>query len=116
MAWPEDALEMVARKFLEEIELETSIKNESINMCKHFHESIRITSEKYLNELDRHNYVTPTSYLELIKTFKTLLVLKRDEILLMKNRYTGGLEKLAFAATQVCYFELSRCIVMFSFA
>lgn len=46
MAWPEDALEMVAKKFLEEIELDSNIKLESINMCKHFHESIRITSEK----------------------------------------------------------------------
>jgi len=105
MAWPEDALEMVASKFLEEIELEASIKHESINMCKHFHESIRITSERYLNELDRHNYVTPTSYLELIMTFKTLLIQKRNEILLMKNRYTGGLEKLAFAATQVAVMQ-----------
>lgn len=101
MAWPEDALEMVARKFLEEIELDNTIKKESINMCKLFHESIRKISEKYLAELGRHNYVTPTSYLELILTFKNLLQLKRNEISLMKNRYTNGLEKLAFAATQV---------------
>ena len=48
MAWPEDALEMVAKKFLEEIELDTSVKNESINMCKAFHENIRILSERYV--------------------------------------------------------------------
>ena len=101
MAWPQDALEMVARKFLEEIELDANIKKESINMCKIFHESIRKMSEKYLAELGRHNYVTPTSYLELILTFKSLLQQKRNEISLMKNRYTNGLEKLAFAATQV---------------
>ncbi|CAF0812221.1 unnamed protein product [Brachionus calyciflorus] len=101
MAWPEDALEMVARKFLEDIELDVEIKKESISMCKYFHEDIRHLSEKYLQELDRHNYVTPTSYLELIMTFKTLLNQKRNEIMLMKNRYTNGLEKLAFAATQV---------------
>jgi dynein heavy chain len=45
--------------------------------------------------------VTPTSYLELILTFKTLLHEKRNEINLLKTRYTNGLEKLAFAATQV---------------
>jgi dynein heavy chain len=55
--------------------------------------------------LGRHNYVTPTSYLELIQTFKSLLVQKRNEVLLMKNRYTGGLEKLAFAATQVAVMQ-----------
>jgi dynein heavy chain len=101
MAWPEDALEMVARKFLEEIELDTNVKRESITMCKYFHEYIRNISVTYLNELGRHNYVTPTSYLELIMTFKTLLQQKRNEITMLKNRYTSGLEKLAFAAQQV---------------
>lgn len=105
MAWPEDALEMVAKKFLEEIELDPVVKAQSINMCKAFHENIRVLSMKYLNELGRHNYVTPTSYLELIQTFKTLLIQKRNEVLLMKNRYTGGLEKLAFAATQVAVMQ-----------
>ena len=55
--------------------------------------------------MDRHNYVTPTSYLELIQTFKSLLIFKRNEISLMRNRYTGGLEKLAFAATQVAVMQ-----------
>jgi dynein heavy chain len=51
-AWPEDALEMVAKKFLEEIELDARIKSESIIMCKYFHESIRELSERYrLNKL-----------------------------------------------------------------
>lgn len=51
--------------------------------------------------LRRHNYVTPTSYLELILTFKTLLGKKRHDIMMMKNRYIVGLEKLQFAASQV---------------
>ena len=51
--------------------------------------------------LRRHNYVTPTSYLELIQTFKSLLSVKREETLSLKNRYIIGLEKLEFAASQV---------------
>ena len=51
--------------------------------------------------LRRHNYVTPTSYLELILTFKKLLGIKRDAIMLLRNRYLTGLEKLEFAASQV---------------
>lgn len=58
-------------------------------------------SARFLSTLRRHNYVTPTSYLELILTFKKLFQLKRDEIATMKNRYVVGLEKLAFAASQV---------------
>lgn len=45
--------------------------------------------------------MTPTSYLELILTFKSLLSVKRDELMMMKNRYLIGLEKLEFAASQV---------------
>ena len=56
---------------------------------------------RYYDTLRRRNYVTPTSYLELILTFKTLLGIKREELTLMKNRYLVGLDKLQFAASQV---------------
>ncbi|VDN33904.1 unnamed protein product [Dibothriocephalus latus] len=56
---------------------------------------------RFLNELRRHNYVTPTSYLEMIRTFKKLLGLKRNELTMMRNRYLTGLEKLEFAAGEV---------------
>ncbi len=56
---------------------------------------------RYYNVLRRRNYVTPTSYLELILTFKKLLGEKRDEILMLKRRYETGLEKLEFAANEV---------------
>ena len=100
-AWPEDALEMVANKFLEEVELDDNVRTETVVMCKHFHESVRMISEKFFDTLRRHNYVTPTSYLELILTFKKLLGQKRNEIMTLKNRYITGLEKLEFAASQV---------------
>ena len=52
------------------------------------------------------NYVTPTSYLELIKTFKRLLGVKQENLLSMKNRYVVGLEKLDSASTQVTRLSL----------
>lgn len=51
--------------------------------------------------MKRHNYVTPTSYLALILTFKSLLTGKRDEILNLKTRYEMGLGKLEYASNQV---------------
>jgi len=48
-----------------------------IEMCRRFHTTTMQLSDRYLVELDRHNYVTPTSYLELISTFKMLLDTKR---------------------------------------
>ena len=56
---------------------------------------------RYYAILLRRNYVTPTSYLELIKTFKSLLGQKRFQILTLKTRYLKGLEKLDFASSQV---------------
>ncbi|XP_071671247.1 dynein axonemal heavy chain 3 isoform X2 [Patagioenas fasciata] len=99
--WPTDALEMVANKFLEDVELEDDIRKEVVSMCKYFQESVRELSVSYYTTLRRHNYVTPTSYLELILTFKTLLNSKRQEVDTMKTRYLTGLQKLDFAASQV---------------
>ncbi|XP_059151038.1 dynein axonemal heavy chain 3-like [Physella acuta] len=100
-AWPEDALELVANKFLDEVEMSTEIRDQTVVMCKHFHESVRALSQKYYDVMRRVNYVTPTSYLELIKTFKTLLGKKRLQILTLKNRYNVGLEKLRFSENQI---------------
>ena len=50
---------MVANKFLEDVDLEDSVRSETIVMCKHFHESVRLMSEQYFDTLRRHNYVTP---------------------------------------------------------
>ncbi len=72
-----------------------------VEMCKTFQTSVREMSERYFSRLRRHNYVTPTSYLELILTFKTLLRIKRNEVDTARNRYIVGLQKLEFAASQV---------------
>uniref|UniRef100_A0A3B5AK42 Dynein axonemal heavy chain 3 n=1 Tax=Stegastes partitus TaxID=144197 RepID=A0A3B5AK42_9TELE len=98
--WPNDALEMVAHKFLEDVEMESDIKL-VVEMCKNFQTNVREMSQRYFSILRRHNYVTPTSYLELILTFKTLLQVKRNEVNTARNSYVVGLQKLEFAASQV---------------
>lgn len=75
--WPEDALEAVASRFLEDVEMSEETRSGCIDMCKSFHTSTIVLSDLYHAELQRHNYVTPTSYLELISTFKSLLEKKR---------------------------------------
>uniref|UniRef100_A0A3B1J9K5 Dynein, axonemal, heavy chain 3 n=1 Tax=Astyanax mexicanus TaxID=7994 RepID=A0A3B1J9K5_ASTMX len=74
-------------------------------MCKVFQESAQKLSERYYSQLRRYNYVTPTSYLELILTYKTLLTSKRAEIHTFRSRYLIGLEKLHFAASQVAVMQ-----------
>ena len=60
-----------------------------------------LNNYRYYEILRRRCYVTPTSYLELIKTFKSLLNQKRMQLLTLRNRYLVGLEKLEFASAQV---------------
>ena len=70
----------MATRFLEEVDMAEDIRKGCIDMCKEFHTTTRELSERYFMELERHNYVTPTSYLELINTFKTLLDSKRESV------------------------------------
>ena len=100
-AWPNDALEMVANKFLEDVDMSDQMRSQCVYLCQHFHQSVRTLSDRYYAILRRQNYVTPTSYLELILTFKTLLGRRRQAIHNMRQRYVVGLEKLEFAAGQV---------------
>ncbi|XP_054711131.1 dynein axonemal heavy chain 3-like [Uloborus diversus] len=104
-SWPDDALEMVANKFLEESDIDSSIRLACVTMCKHFHQSVYSMSERFYFELQRKNYVTPTSYLGLIITFKDLLSKKQGDLLAQKNRYIVGLEKLEFAASQIAVMQ-----------
>lgn len=91
----------MARRFLDDVEMQDKIKENCVDMCKEFHQTTRALSTRFLSNLRRHNYVTPTSYLELISTYKNLLGKKRSEVMKLKKRYEMGLEKLESASAQV---------------
>lgn len=57
--------------------------------------------------------MTPTSYLELIAAFRLLLTEKRETVMKAKRRYTNGLDKLAFAESQVFYFVFTYSSYIF---
>ncbi|CAF3418967.1 unnamed protein product [Rotaria socialis] len=100
-AWPEDALERVAKKFLEQVDIKDSEKDACVDIVKYFHTSTQRLSEKFSSKLQRYNYVTPTSYLQAISGFKMLITQKQNEIMAAKKRYVKGLDQLAFAEQQV---------------
>ena len=72
-----------------------------VTFFKDAHVFVARRSEAFLAELGRHNYVTPTSYLELLATYKQVLALKRDEVGTLKTRLRVGLDKLIATAEQV---------------
>ena len=65
------------------------------------HQSVEVISKKYLQELRRSNYVTPTSYLELLNLYKGILTEQRNYVQQQKTRLEKGLKVLAEAQTEV---------------
>ena len=63
-------------------------------MVQTFHTTTQTAATRFLKEQKRHYYVTPTSYLELINSFKRLLKQKRGEVKTLKDRYTNGYNTL----------------------
>lgn len=77
------------------------LEKKLVEMVIIFNKSVIQASEKFYQEFGRKNYVTPTSYLEMLKSFKILYKKTFLDITMQRDRYTTGLEKLEFAASQV---------------
>lgn len=113
--WPRDGQQYVAEKFVTNTNLSTgkvtdiSIKtendstnddeNEQLNSIKlsgvqmklvetilYFYKTIQETSNKFYVELNRKCYVTPLSFLEMLKIFQTIYVRKFNEIITERDR------------------------------
>ncbi|XP_074517159.1 dynein axonemal heavy chain 1 [Sebastes fasciatus] len=103
-AWPEEALLAVATSFLNELpELEANptAMMGLTSMCVRIHQMVAKKCEQYLAELSRHNYVTPKSYLELLKMFSNLIGRKKQELCGARQRMKTGLDKLLSTAEGV---------------
>jgi dynein heavy chain len=100
--WPDDALVNVAMQSLTESDLKLGGDlDKVVVMFKVLHVSVARKSAVFYDVLRRYNYVTPTSYLELLQTFKSVLNLKREEVGTLRNRLQIGLDKLMSTATDV---------------
>jgi dynein heavy chain len=66
-----------------------------------FHTETLELSETYLKETHRTNYVTPTSYLDLMLIFQKLLDKQRNKLYDKKVSYETGIDKLIKTADAV---------------
>jgi len=93
--WPEDALQSVAQKFLEEVEMPNDeVRSAVVDFMPFSFKTVNIASEKILETERRHVYTTPKSFLELIKLFKGSLAKKEGALVNQKETYEKGLIKL----------------------
>ncbi|VDM03485.1 unnamed protein product [Schistocephalus solidus] len=97
--WPEDALLGVAQSSFKQVELEPeSIKEKIAEMCTATHLAVSQTAVRFFQELKRYYYTTPTSYLELISTYKKMLDEKKKQV--------------ALSAFILCYAVSGNCQVV----
>ncbi|XP_039087571.1 dynein heavy chain 2, axonemal [Hyaena hyaena] len=94
--WPREALLEVAEKSLMGVDLGTqeNIHRKVAKIFVTMHWSVAQYSQRMLLELRRHNYVTPTNYLELVSGYKKLLGEKRQELLDQASKLRTGLFKI----------------------
>ena len=93
--WSEDALYSVAERFLSAKELGLdAIRDAMCKMCVRIHSSVTDITGRYFKELRRYNYVTPTSYLELLKLYMSMLLDQREMVTKKIMKYRTGLAKL----------------------
>ncbi|GMH70086.1 hypothetical protein TrRE_jg13191 [Triparma retinervis] len=93
--WPAEALQGVGMSSLTDSGTKVENAEGVVEMFKFIHQSVEKKSAEFLEVLRRHAYVTPTSYLELLGSFKTLYSFKKEEVETKAKRLQIGLDKLA---------------------
>jgi dynein heavy chain len=103
-AWPAEALDSVAQSSLHDAEpgsavaalhAHPEIVDNMVTVFKDVHQSVEKASTDYYETMRRYFYVTPTSYLELLSTFKTVLESRCLDVNTKRNRLQTGVDKIA---------------------
>eukprot|EP01084_Bolivina_argentea_P281903 482434_1 len=99
--WPEQALKSVANRYLSGVDLAEDIKIKVVDACVTMQETVIEIADEFAHASRINTYVTPTSYLDLLQTFKNLFEKSRTKIGEAKQRYDIGLDKLKSTEQQV---------------
>lgn len=100
--WPEEALLNVGNGSIMDGTIELGEdKDGCVEMFKVIHQSVEKMADKFLDELRRQIYVTPTSFLELLSTYKKVYQERKKKVGEARMRLAKGLDVLAGAAVEV---------------
>eukprot|EP00929_Paragymnodinium_shiwhaense_P087552 TRINITY_DN476_c0_g8_i1.p1 TRINITY_DN476_c0_g8~~TRINITY_DN476_c0_g8_i1.p1 ORF type:complete len:2571 (-),score=771.76 TRINITY_DN476_c0_g8_i1:261-7973(-) len=99
--WPAEALYSVGKQQLSTANVELPNMEGTLTMFQTIHQSVESAAKGFLATSKRHVYITPTSYLELLSSFISVLATLRKQVGMQQNRYKVGLSKIADAENQV---------------
>ncbi|KAH8395340.1 hypothetical protein KR222_010165 [Zaprionus bogoriensis] len=101
-SWPEEALQMIAKMSLVDVNVPSEeIKLAIMDTCQYFHTTAARVTREFCMLSSRYIYQTNASFIELIRSFQTLIERKQKETMQAKMRYIGGLDTLAAAAAAI---------------
>lgn len=92
--WPTEALFSVAMGLLTKITKTPEECKALATTTVFMHKTVEDASLRYYNEMKRHYYTTPSSYLELLKLYQSLLRDKNQELTNKRKRIANGLNKI----------------------
>ncbi|XP_052105827.1 dynein axonemal heavy chain 6-like isoform X2 [Mytilus californianus] len=102
--WEEEAMLSVAEVFFENAEFiadesyDLKILKERVGrVCVDIHNTIGKAALKYWDEMRRHYYATPSSYMEFIRLYSKMLRENKQSFINNKERLENGLSKLSEA-------------------
>jgi dynein heavy chain len=104
--WSAEGLNLVATTSLTEEDLKLENVPAVVAVMQAIHKSVAERSVEYKEQLRRYNYVTPTSYLELLNVFKFLLHEKRTEVGGLRSKLQYGLDTLASAGEDIARLQV----------
>lgn len=101
--WPTDACVAVSRHYLTDLILVCSdkVKEQVINIMSWIHESVQDACFMYYDRFRRLTFVTPKSLIAFLESYKILYKQKQDNIIVMSERMSSGLDKLDEAGASV---------------
>ena len=104
--WSSEGLNLVATTSLTEEDLKLDNIPAVVHVMQGMHRTVAEHSVEYREQLRRYNYVTPTSYLELLNVFKFLLHEKRTEVGGLRSKLQFGLDTLASAGEDIARLQI----------
>lgn len=103
LPWPEEALISVSEKFLSDFFIDNTktVKTELITHMGKVHNMVTEVCGIYFQQMRRHVYVTPKSYLSFLSMYKEIYKKKYDLIDVDEQNINQGLHRLAEATQGV---------------
>ncbi|XP_066570029.1 dynein axonemal heavy chain 6 [Amia ocellicauda] len=102
--WTRDALLRVAEIYIHSMDLRDKhkgLQDGVAQVCVDVHHSVSLAVAQYWEEMRRHYYVTPSSFLEFIDTFSRMSQTEKTKIHNIRDRFNNGLSTLSEAAALV---------------